>query len=168
VRVRPEHGRHAPVEHACERNLLARRLGVEVDDDDRRERARPLHDLVDDLKRMHGHLEEERAHEVDDGDAAGLRDAGPRRCGAEVGRPEDAGTLAFEEREEVAMTPDVVSGRDDVGTRGEELLGELRGQADPVGRVLSVDDAGIGAQLLSQAGEPLLDRAAAGGAEDVG
>ena len=34
VRVRPDHGRHAAVEPARERDLLARRLGVHVDDDD--------------------------------------------------------------------------------------------------------------------------------------
>ena len=35
VRVRPDHGSRPAVEHARERDLLARRLGVEVDDHDR-------------------------------------------------------------------------------------------------------------------------------------
>jgi len=35
VRVGADHGRHAAVEPAGERDLLARRLGVEVDDDGR-------------------------------------------------------------------------------------------------------------------------------------
>ena len=41
VRVRAEHGGHAAVEPAGQRDLLARRLGVEVDDDDRASRAAP-------------------------------------------------------------------------------------------------------------------------------
>jgi hypothetical protein len=37
----------------------------------------------------------------------------------------------------------VVSKRDRVGARGEQLLGEARRQSDAVGGVLSVDDTGV-------------------------
>jgi hypothetical protein len=62
----------------------------------------------------------------------------------------------------------VVAERDDVGTGGEQPVGESRRQTSPVRRVFAVDDAEAGAELLPQGRETLLDRAAAGGAEDIG
>jgi hypothetical protein len=62
----------------------------------------------------------------------------------------------------------VVAERDHVGTRGEQLVGELAGDAGSVGDVLPVDDAQVGAQLVAQAVQALLDGAAARDAEDVG
>jgi hypothetical protein len=65
------------------------------------------------------------------------------------------------------MPPDVVPGRDDVGARREELVGELGRQAEPVGGVLAVDDADVCLELVPERREPRLDRPAARGAEDV-
>jgi hypothetical protein len=62
----------------------------------------------------------------------------------------------------------VVAERHDVRTRCEQLLRELRRDAGTVGDVLTVDDAGVGAELFAQARETLLDRPPARGAEDVG
>ena len=59
VRVRADHRRHAPVEPPRERDLLARRLGVHVDEDHRRPLARLLDELVDHLERVVRDLEEE-------------------------------------------------------------------------------------------------------------
>jgi hypothetical protein len=61
----------------------------------------------------------------------------------------------------------VVAERDHVGSRGEQLVGELPRDAGAVGRVLAVDDAEVGAELLPQRREALLDGAPAGDAEDV-
>ena len=65
VRVRAEHGGHAAVEPVRERDLLARRLGVDVDDDDRRPLPRLVDELVDELQHARRRLEEERAEHVD-------------------------------------------------------------------------------------------------------
>ena len=61
VRVRADHGGHAAVQPARHRDLLARRLGVEVDDDDRRCAARLLDQLVHDLEWARARREEEPA-----------------------------------------------------------------------------------------------------------
>jgi hypothetical protein len=61
----------------------------------------------------------------------------------------------------------VVAERDHVGAGGEQLVGELAGDARTVGGVLAVDDAAVGAQLLAQPRQPFLDGAPAGDAEDV-
>jgi hypothetical protein len=61
----------------------------------------------------------------------------------------------------------VVPEREHVRTRGEQAVGQLRRDARAVGDVLGVDDAEAGAQLFPEPGQALLDRAAAGRAEDV-
>ncbi len=65
------------------------------------------------------------------------------------------------------MAPDVVSGRDHVRPRGEQLLGDLRRQACAVGCVLAVDDAEVDPELVSELGKALLERAPAGGPENI-
>jgi hypothetical protein len=61
----------------------------------------------------------------------------------------------------------VVARRDHVRARGEELLGELGGQADPVGGVLAVDDAEVDPELVPELGQPVRDGPPAGRPEDV-
>ena len=65
------------------------------------------------------------------------------------------------------MPPHVVPGRDDVRAGGEQLLRELAREADSVGRVLSVDNAEVGLELVAELGQPRLDRPPPGGAEYV-
>jgi hypothetical protein len=120
---------------------------------------------------MDGDIEEERAHEVDDGDrlAAGGRDDGQAPAGsavAEVRRTEDA-VARLQHGKEVPVAPDVVARGDDVGPGGEELLGELRREAEPVGRVLAVDDAEVRTDVVREPGETRLDRPAPRRPEDV-
>ena len=67
VRVRADDRGDAPVEPARERGLLARRLGVDVDEDDRCLAPRLLDEVVDDLEHRGGRMEEERAEHVDHG-----------------------------------------------------------------------------------------------------
>jgi hypothetical protein len=62
----------------------------------------------------------------------------------------------------------VVAEGDHVGAGGEQPVRELAGDPGAVGDVLAVDDADVGAELVAQCGQPFLDRAPAGGAEDVG
>jgi hypothetical protein len=61
----------------------------------------------------------------------------------------------------------VVARRDHVGSGGEELLGELGGQADAVGRVLAVDDAEVDPELVLELGQPVRDGPPAWRSEDV-
>ena len=93
VRVRPDHGGHPAVEHARQRDLLARRLGVEVDEDDRRLRARLLDERVHDPERVHRRLEEELALEVQDRDRRPVARLGVRRgrCPGMPASPKFAG-----------------------------------------------------------------------------
>ena len=53
VRVGADHGGRPAVEHARERDLLARRLGVEVDDHHRRLAPHLLDELLGDENGMH-------------------------------------------------------------------------------------------------------------------
>jgi hypothetical protein len=55
----------------------------------------------------------------------------------------------------------VVPERDHVDARGEQLVGELRRDAEPVGRVLAVGDDEIEVELFTKARQPLLDGAQA-------
>jgi hypothetical protein len=61
----------------------------------------------------------------------------------------------------------VVSKGDHVGADGEQAVGQLRSETPAVGGVLPVDDAERRAELFPQSAEPLLECAAAGGADDV-
>jgi hypothetical protein len=61
----------------------------------------------------------------------------------------------------------VVAESDDVGARGKQPIGELRGDACAVGDVLAVDDADVRAELVAQAGQASFDCAPAGDAEDI-
>jgi hypothetical protein len=56
----------------------------------------------------------------------------------------------------------VVAERDHVGARGEDLLGDLRRDPEPVSGVLAVDGAEVDAELVAEAGKQPLDGANAG------
>jgi hypothetical protein len=62
----------------------------------------------------------------------------------------------------------VIAEREHVGSGREQPLGQPRRDPGAVGDVLAVDDAEADVQLLLQRPETLLERGAAGGAEDVG
>jgi len=169
--VRPDDGGDAAVEPRREGDLLARRLGVEVDDHDRRSALRLLHEVVDDLPRGHRRLEEELAEQVEDGDCdpvLRLHDRKPaagRLCSGVRGT--DHALARGEVGADPAAAVRVVAEGDHVGTRGEELVGELRGDAGAVGGVLAVDDREIGFVALAQRRQVFLHGAAPGDAEDV-
>jgi hypothetical protein len=61
----------------------------------------------------------------------------------------------------------VVAEREHVRPGRQETVGEPRREARSVGRVLGVDDAEPGAELLPQPGQPFLDRGATGCPEHV-
>jgi len=144
---------------------------VEVEDHHRSLGARPLDELVHELERAGGDLEEEPAQELDDGDARAVRRGadGERAPGGEareVRGPDDAVRLR-EIGLQLAPRPRVVAEREDVRAGGEQLVRELWRQTAAVGRVLRVDDAEGDVELLAERPEPLLDRAPTRSAEDV-
>ena len=71
----------------------------------------------------------------------------------EIRRPDDPVGLS-EVRHHLLAPPGVVPQRDHVGAGGEDLLGELRRDPEPVGRVLAVRDAEVDLEL-SHAEQPL-------------
>jgi hypothetical protein len=62
----------------------------------------------------------------------------------------------------------VVAERDRVYPCAEDAVGQLRGQARAVGGVLGVGDAEVRSELVLQSRQPVLERACARRAEDVG
>jgi hypothetical protein len=62
----------------------------------------------------------------------------------------------------------VVAQRDHVCAGSEELVGELRRQADAVGGVLAVHDAKVDVELVAQGPQAPLDRPPARRADDIG
>jgi hypothetical protein len=62
----------------------------------------------------------------------------------------------------------VVAERDRVGAGGEDLLRQLRRQAYAVRSVLSIDNADVDVELVSEARQTLLEDAAARMPDDVG
>jgi hypothetical protein len=145
---------------------------VEVDDDDRRLRARLFDERVHDLPGRHRCVEEERSEQVDGGDLDAVPrlddgDAAAGRQRAGVGGTDDAVAL-LEVRPDPVAAKGVVPERDQVGTRGEQPVGELRRDAGAVRDVLAVDDARVDVELFAQSRQARLDRVAARDAEDVG
>ena len=171
VRVRAENGRHSPVEHARERDLLARCLGMKVDDDDGSFPACLLDELVGDEEGVNCRAEEELTLQIDDGDGGSVLrlangEAPTRQVLAEI-RGADDPRVRREHGDEVAMPPDVISECHDVGACPQELIGELRRETHPVSGVLAVHDAEADAEVVTKLVQRALDRPAAGGPEDV-
>ena len=162
--VRPDHRRHPTVEEASERHLLARGFGVEVDHHDLRLATGFLDELVNDDERMHRHIKEQGALQIDNGNRGpvnGVCDRKPGPGAAKVRGANDS-IVRLEHGDQIALSPDVVAQRDNVGARGKQLARELGGQPDAVGRVLPVDDAEVDSQLLTEAGQMGLDGLATG------
>jgi hypothetical protein len=144
---------------------------VEVEEHDRCLTPGLVDELVDELERGDGGLEEEIAEQVEHGHARPLaggcdREASSRGPGREVRRPNHS-VGAGEVGHDLAPPPDVVAEREHVDSRAEEPVRELRRDPDAVGRVLGVGDDEVEVELLAQALEPLLDRAQAGPAVDI-
>ena len=172
VGVSPEDGRNSPVENARDRNLLACRLCVEVDEHDVGLPPRVLDEGVEELEGRHRAVEEQPAEQVDDRD----RRAVPRRgdgepfsgkAGAEVRGPDHA-VGGGEVREDLVAGPRVVPQGNDVGSGSEQAVGELRRDTATVRCVLSVHDAELDRELVAKPRQPTLDRSGSGRAEHIG
>jgi len=168
--VGPDDGAHATVEEPAHADLLARCLGVHIDEDVVDAPAQVGQDRVDlDEGRAPGAQEEvarERddaeAHAAavdDDGAVAGLR-------AQVVGGPDDP-LLLVEVGVDLAAAVGVVAERDDVDAAVEELVGELRRDPEPAGDVLAVDHDEVRRMLRAQSGEQAEQRPPAEAADDV-
>jgi len=144
---------------------------VEVDDDDRRLSAGLLDELVDDLERRLGDLEEQPTHQVEDGHRRAVRSRrdGERAAGrmAREVRGTEHALRRIEIWQQLAARPGVVAERHDVRARREQPVGQLGRDAPPVGRVLAVHDAEVDGEVGTQPREPFLQGAAARRAEHV-
>jgi len=166
--VGPEHGGDPAVEVPPHRHLLARHLGVEVDEDE--VGLDLLEDAVDLVEGRAGDLEADGAAEVDHaGAAAPDLDHGVAAAGVGVGvvgRPHHP-VAAVEVAVDLAVAVDVVAGRDRVGAGVEQRLGRLLGDSHAPRRVLPVDDHQVGRMALAQPRHRRRQPAAPGPADHV-
>jgi len=170
--VRADDGRHSTVQPARERDLLAGRLGVDVDEDRRRVLASGRHELVDHLEHGDGGVQEERPEHVHDAQAGPVRrrddgQAAPGGRARRVRRADDA-VRSVEIGADLRAPKGVVAERDGVCARGEQPVRETWRDPDPVGRVLPVHDADVDTELVAERCEAILEGAASGRAHDVG
>ena len=125
-----------PSSSARDGDLLARRLGVEVDEDDARLLARLLDERVEHLERADRRGHEQDALKVEHSDRSAVRrrhDRQPaaRRARGEVRRPDHA-VGALEVGRDLLPPPDVVAERERVGPGREQSVGQA--SASPLRR----------------------------------
>ena len=156
MRVGAEHRGRAAVEVMRERDLLARRLRVDVDEHGRRRLARLVDEPVDQLPHAPRRIEEQRAEDVDDSDlgsvAAPATIVSPRPGASEAkfaGRT--TRSLPDEVGRDLDSPPRVVPERDRVGAGSEDPVCEPWRDPDPVRGVLAVDDAEVDLELVRAA-----------------
>ena len=173
VGVRTDYGSRTSVEMLRERDLLARSFSVKVDENDGRARLRFVDELVSDEERARGRRHEQCALQIDHRDvetsrrcADGCSAAGNPR-GRQVRRPQDLLELVVE-----ALAPLLAEGMisrcDHIGARVEQTFRDPRGDADPVGGVLTIDNTEVDLVIGPDRFQMLLDRPASGRAEDIG
>jgi len=152
--------RHPPVEPACECRFLARRLGVNVNEDDGGLLAHLVDEFVDELEHGSGGMQEERAEDVDDPESLPVRgrhhgDAATGGVAGGIRRAYDA-LRRGEVFTDLGPSKSVVPEGDRVDAHGQDLLGEARRDADTVRCVLPVHHTGIDGELRSQRRQSLL------------
>ena len=162
---------HTPVEIPTHGDLLAGRLGVEVDQDDVRLSRETLEHAVDDGERVVDGLEEYAALEVDDADARVVprvhdTHAPARRPFGEVRGAKKRRTF-LDVGHDLALVPGVVPAGQDVRPGAEQLLGGCRSDAHAAGRILAIDDDDVGRTLGGQLPQAVPHDLAPGSSDDV-
>ena len=145
MRVGADDDGRAPVDEIAERLLLARRLGVEVDEDGVGALLEPAGGelSIDRAERIVELGHEDAAHGVDDQHVrTGLRLEYPRAAAGRSRRIVDGAQqpgLALDEDERLLLVEGVVAERHHVGAGLQDLLEDGLGDAEAAGRVLAVD-----------------------------
>jgi len=160
VRVRADDGGDAPVEVPAHRDLLAGRLGMHVDEHVVGLAAQLLQDLVDLEERDTTRAQEDIAAEVHHCEAHAValddRPSAPRLRRQVVRRADDR-MVGVQVRVDLTAMERMVAERDDIGARGEQLVGDLGRDAQAARGVLRIDDQEgrfvVGAQLRQEAQE---------------
>jgi len=169
MRVRAHDGRHTPVQVPAHRDLLRGCLGVHVEQDVVHPAELPEGDL--DLRegRATG-FQIEVSAEVHDtqANAVPLDHADPAAglAAQVIGRAHYA-ALILEIWVDLAAVVCVVAECDRIDARAEELVGNLRRDAQPAGGVLAVDDDERRAVALAQHGQAVEQGAAAEASDEV-
>jgi len=170
VRVGAEDGGDAAVEVPAQADLLARRLGVHVDEDVVDLALEAAEHRVDLDERRAAGAEVEVPREVDDPQAHAValhdREAVARLRPQVVGRPQDP-LLVVQVRVDLLAVIGVVAERDDVDAGREQLVGDLRRDPEAPGDVLGVDDDEGRVVPLAQGGEEPQQGPAAESADEV-
>jgi len=158
VRVGADDGRHAAIEVPAHGDLLAGRLGVHVDEHVVGLAAQLLQDLVDLQKRHAARAQEDVAAEIDHPEPHAVvldHDPAAPWLGAQVVRRPDDRVGSVQVRVDVTTMERVIAQRDDVRPGGEQLVGDLRRDAEPARGVLRVDHEErrfvVGTQLRQEA-----------------
>ena len=167
MRVAPKHGREPAVEVPPHRELLARRLGVPVEDPDPgRALAKLGEERIDRAEGivLLGHEDSpEGVHDerpvADDPARARIARRQVQRANAEVER--------IDLLEEGPLVPDVVPVGDHVGARVADLTSDLTGEPRAAGGVLAVHDHEVDASFAPDGGEKRGDGLAAGLSDDI-
>ena len=147
--------------------LLARRLGVEVDDDDMRLTASLLDQAIGSEERRLERVEREHAEQTDHRDAVVDRQAGSRCVRGHVrGAEHPVGSAQI--GREARLPPSPVAERDHVRAGRKQPVGQLCRDPASGCRVLTVDDAEVGLEFLPERRQPRLDRPSSRCAEHVG
>jgi len=170
--MRPHDCGDAAVQPARERDLLAGRLGVHVDEDERGLPNGGIDEPVDDLEHRGRGMEKERSEHVDDRESGSVRRRNDREPAARRRRRCVRGThdalRALEVRTDLRPPEGVVPQRDRIHAHSEELVGEARGDSDAVRGVFAVHDADVDCELFPHPGKERFQRTSARCAHDVG
>jgi hypothetical protein len=78
-----------------------------------------------------------------------------------------AGWNRVEVVDQLALVPHMVAGGENIGAQVEELIGDLRGQAEASGGVFGVDDGEVDRVRLAHMADVLADDLSSRTAEDV-
>ena len=170
--MRPEDGRDAAVGKMAERHLLARRLGVKIDQDRRRVDAELefSEQLVQPGERIVERIHEEPAHQIDDENAL-LADRMKPPVGAgrslwKVRRAQHP-RIPVEIGDDLTLVPDVIAGGQHIDFGIVKFAAEALGQAPARRRVLGIDDDQVEGEPTTQGRHVLFYGLTAGPSDNI-
>src|SRR5579863_9028123 len=173
MRMRADDERDAAVDKLRKGLFLARSLGVEIDDQCV---AAFAERTGGDLVRASGERIIERIHEqpprrIDDKDMrAGLgldKRRAAARCAFRIIQRTNEPRLIADERQRLALIEGMIAERHAIGAAFEKILQDLLVDAIAAGGILAIDDDAVETPRLAQTRQFVLQRDAAGAADDI-